>query len=242
MLQSRRSATRAPPALAPAGSAPAAARPVVERSPAGGEHRFAATCSAAAGRAAVPRARRRREAAFGVGTCGTRARGAPLVLQQVRSRPGACRRSRAAGRRRTAWPSRTRISRTMPPSWCCTVLRLYSTLSCAGATTAPASGAVADQATARRHPYRQQHVARLVRHRADVASGANMHQQVGVRRSCAPRSCRSARPRLGACACSSACARAASSPAPRPAYLRAFSRPSCPAAPSAAGRCRPRPP
>ena len=31
----------------------------------------------------------------------------------------------------------------MPPSWCCTVLRLSSTLTCAGATTAPDSGAVA---------------------------------------------------------------------------------------------------
>ena len=47
----------------------------------------------------------------------------------------------------------------MPPSWCCTVLRFSSTLTCPLATTAPDKGAVADQiatsAATMRH--RQQH-------------------------------------------------------------------------------------
>ena len=75
--------------------------------------------------------------------------GAELVLQQASSASLRTSPTTSSGSpARTGWPSRTRISRTMPPSWCCTVLRLSSTLSCAGATTAPESGAVADQAPA----------------------------------------------------------------------------------------------
>src|SRR5512134_1254463 len=46
----------------------------------------------------------------------------------------------------TRLPSRTRISPTMPPSWCWTVLRFMSTLTAPGAMTAPLTGASAAQA------------------------------------------------------------------------------------------------
>ena len=48
-----------------------------------------------------------------------------LLAAAGRARRRCARRRRPAARRPrcTAWPSRTQISRTMPPSWCCTTLR-----------------------------------------------------------------------------------------------------------------------
>ena len=77
---------------------------------------------------------------------------------------------------RTRWPSRTRISRTMPPSWCCTVLRLSSTLTCAGATTAPDSGAVSRPEPAERERRR----ASGASDRSVCAAQRNARSRLGV--------------------------------------------------------------
>ncbi|MNX87923.1 hypothetical protein D3C86_1198750 [compost metagenome] len=53
---------------------------------------------------------------------------------------------------RTCWPSRTRTSRTMPPSACCTGRRFRSTFTWACATTADDSGAKLSHAAAGSSP------------------------------------------------------------------------------------------
>ncbi len=76
----------------------------------------------------------RRERGLGLGARAADALGAPAgpAAGSARRRCARRRPPPAARRHAPVWPSRTRISRTMPPSWCCTVLRLSSTL------TAPA--------------------------------------------------------------------------------------------------------
>ena len=74
----------------------------------------------------------------------------------------------------TRSPSRTRISLTMPPSWCCTILRFMSTLTKPGAMTAPVSGAATSQPPrrARRAPSRRSRRARCRVRSARSASGS----------------------------------------------------------------------